>query len=244
MGSSLKREIVGIALLLFAFFLAAALGVLALAQMRFGVDVRGNVGWVGTWLAGPLVQLLGWPAAALTPLVPAVHSLRVFGRLQSELDRKWMIFFAGLVAVLPIAIGLALNVPLGERSAGAGYWGTFFAYYWRAWFGGIGAWVVLALAAIFPIRFEARNPGIRRQQGHLARGFAESCGRVLFNHGEKTAEVGKEHGEIERISYFGCTRAACFHSTRRGDAGAEGFLKSRDVFVEIQKLGGERVFGG
>ena len=168
MGSSLKREIVGIALLLFAFFLAAALGVLALAQMRFGVDVRGNVGWVGTWLAGPLVQLLGWPAAALTPLVPAVHSLRVFGRLQSELDRKWMIFFAGLVAVLPIAIGLALNVPLGERSAGAGYWGTFFAYYWRAWFGGIGAWVVLALAvSVLTATTLAWNP-IRVLIGHRA----------------------------------------------------------------------------
>jgi len=104
--------------------------------------------------------------------------------------------------------------------------------------------LLVVLAAIFPIRFEARNPGIRRQQGHLMRGFAESGGRVLLNHGEKTAEVGKEHSEIERISYFGCRRAACFHSTRRGDAGTEGFLKSRDVFVEIQKLGGERVFGG
>ncbi len=146
MGSSLKRELTGIALLLFAFFLAAALGVLALAHLRFGVDVRGNVGWVGWWLARPLVALLGWPAAALTPLVPAVHALRVFGRLESEQDRKWMIFFAGLVAILPIAIALAVHVPAGDRSSGAGIWGSFFAYYWRAWFGGIGAWVVLALA--------------------------------------------------------------------------------------------------
>ena len=146
MGSSLKREVVGIALLLFAFFLAAALGVLALAQLRFGVDVRGNVGWVGWWLARPLVTLLGWPAASLTPLVPLVHSLRVFGRLESPLERRWMIFFAGLVAILPIALGLAMNLPLGEESRMAGLWGTFFAYYARASFGGIGAWVVLALA--------------------------------------------------------------------------------------------------
>ena len=146
MSSSLKRELTGIALLLFAFFLAAALGVLALAHLRFGVDVRGNVGWVGWWLARPLVTLLGWPAAALTPLVPAVHALRVFGRLESAQDRKWMIFFAGLVSILPIAIALGLTVPAGDRSAGAGIWGTFFAYYWRAWFGDIGAWVVLALA--------------------------------------------------------------------------------------------------
>ena len=95
MGSSLKRELTGITLLLFAFFLAAALGVLGLAHLRFGVDVRGNVGWVGWWLARPLVALLGWPAASLTPLVPAVHALRVFGRLESAQDRKWMIFFAG-----------------------------------------------------------------------------------------------------------------------------------------------------
>jgi len=144
--SSLKRELTGITLLLFAFFLAAALGVLALAQMRFGVDVRGNVGWVGWWLARPIVKLLGWPAAAITPLVPAVHSLRVFGRLDSPQDRKWMIFFAGLVAVMPIAIGLAIGVRLGEESRLAGLWGSFFAIYWREWFGGIGAWVVVVLA--------------------------------------------------------------------------------------------------
>ena len=146
MGSSLKRELTGIALLLFAFFLAAALGVLALAQLRFGVDVRGNVGWVGWWLARPLVKLLGWPAAALTPLIPAVHSLKVFGRLDSPLDRKWMIFFAGLTAILPIAIGLAANVRYGDDSRLAGLWGSFFSIYWREWFGDIGAWVVLALA--------------------------------------------------------------------------------------------------
>ena len=168
MGSSLKRELTGIALLLFAFFLAAALGVLALAHLRFGVDVRGNVGWVGWWLARPLVALLGWPAAALTPLVPAVHALRVFGRLESEQDRKWMIFFAGLVAILPIAIALAVHVPAGDRSSGAGIWGTFFAYYWRAWFGGIGAWVVLALAiSTLTATTLAWNP-IRVLIGHRA----------------------------------------------------------------------------
>jgi S-DNA-T family DNA segregation ATPase FtsK/SpoIIIE len=93
-----------------------------------------------------LVKLLGWPAAALTPLVPAVHSLKVFGRLQSEQDRKWMIFFAGIVAILPIAVGLALHLPLGEESRTAGLWGTFFAFYARTWFGGIGSWVVIVLA--------------------------------------------------------------------------------------------------
>ena len=58
------------------------------------------------------MSFFGWPAAALTPLVPAVHALRLFGRLESETDRSWMIFLAGVVVLLPIAVGLA------DRAAG------------------------------------------------------------------------------------------------------------------------------
>ncbi len=137
----------GIALLLFAVFLAGALGVLALAELRTGVDVRSNVGWVGWWLARPLVAFFGWPAAALVPAVPAVHALRLFGRLESETDRSWMIFFAGFVLVLPVAIGLGVHAPAGAYSRACGLWGGFIAFYWREWFGGYGAWVVVALAA-------------------------------------------------------------------------------------------------
>ena len=46
-GSSLKRELTGIALLLFALFLAGALAVLAWAQLRGGVNVRESIGPVG-----------------------------------------------------------------------------------------------------------------------------------------------------------------------------------------------------
>ena len=148
MGSTtLKRELAGIALLLFAVFLAGALGVLALAQLRAGIDVRASVGPVGWWLARPLVSLLGWPAAALTPAVPAVHALRLFGRLESETDRSWMIFFAGAVVLLPVAIGLAVHTRLPEISPAVGLWGGFVSFYWRSWFGAYGAWVIVALAA-------------------------------------------------------------------------------------------------
>ncbi|MEO6527807.1 MAG: DNA translocase FtsK 4TM domain-containing protein [Gemmatimonadaceae bacterium] len=144
MGSTgLKRELIGIALLLFAVFLGGALASLALAR----VGVRVDMGWVGTWLAQPLVDLLGWPAAALVPAVPAVHALRLFGRLESETDRSWMIFFGGVVAILPIAIGLGVNAPRGEDSVASGLWGGIVAYYWRLWFGGVGSWVFVALAA-------------------------------------------------------------------------------------------------
>jgi S-DNA-T family DNA segregation ATPase FtsK/SpoIIIE len=142
-----QREITGIALLLFAVFLAGALAALALAQLRFGVDVRENVGPVGWYLAYPLVWLVGWPAAAIAPLAPAVHALRVFGRLESDTDRTWMMFFGGMVALLPIGVALAVQPPAGEASPAAGIWGAFVAFYWRSWFGDIGAWLVWVLAA-------------------------------------------------------------------------------------------------
>ena len=149
-SSQLRREITGIALLLFGIFLASALAVLGLAELRAGVgvnEIQTHVGPVGDYLAGPLVNLVGWPAALFAPFAPAVHALRVFGRLESSTDRKWMMFFAGVVALIPIALGLALNAPAGESSPAAGLWGSFVAYYWRQWLGGIGAWLLWVLAA-------------------------------------------------------------------------------------------------
>jgi S-DNA-T family DNA segregation ATPase FtsK/SpoIIIE len=146
-SSSLKREILGIALLLFAVFLAAAFGALALAELRAGITVHGSVGAVGDFFAAPLVGVFGWPAALLIPLVPGVHGLRLLGRLESETDRSWMIFFAGAALLLPLMLALALPTPAaGTRSASAGIWGGFFAFYLSSWFGAFGAWVVVALA--------------------------------------------------------------------------------------------------
>jgi S-DNA-T family DNA segregation ATPase FtsK/SpoIIIE len=142
----LKREITGIALMVFAVFLGGALAVLAIAQLRLGVNVRENVGPVGYYLAWPLVAAVGWPAAALAPFAPAVHALKVFGRLNSDTDRKWMTFFFGVVVLLPIGVALATNPQPGLESQAAGLWGSFVAFYWRAWFGGIGAWLVWVLA--------------------------------------------------------------------------------------------------
>jgi len=147
-GSTLKRELIGIALLLFSVFLAGALVALAASTLRGGVDVRHSVGFVGYYLAYPVVAFFGWPAAALVPAVPAVHALRLFGRLESETDRSWMIFLAGVVVLLPVAVGISVSDPRADSvSYLAGVWGGFLAYYWRAWFGGFGAWVVLMLAA-------------------------------------------------------------------------------------------------
>src|SRR5436853_4918231 len=129
-SAHLKRELSGIALLLFAVFLAGALAVLGLGQLRAGVDVQQNVGPIGYYLAYPLVWLVGWPAALMAPLAPAVHALKLFGRLQSETDRKWMMFFAGVVALVPIGVALAVSPAVGSTSGAAGMWGRVVAEYW------------------------------------------------------------------------------------------------------------------
>jgi S-DNA-T family DNA segregation ATPase FtsK/SpoIIIE len=145
--SSLKREILGIALLLFAVFLGAAFVTLARFQLRGGVSVEASVGFVGNMLAQPLVSFFGWPAAAMMPLVPAVHALRLLGRLESDTDRSWMIFFAGMALLLPVGLSLALPAPEpGSASVLAGVWGGMIEAWWAGWFGSFGAWVVLALA--------------------------------------------------------------------------------------------------
>ena len=168
-SSTLKREILGIALLLFAVFLAGAFGALALAHLRAGVNVEASVGLVGKILASPLVTFVGWPSAVLIPLVPAVHALRLFGRLESDTDRSWMIFFAGLVALLPVALALALPAPApGLPSVGAGIWGELIAAWWTGWFGAFGAWVVVALSAsVLMAATLAWNP-VRALVGHRA----------------------------------------------------------------------------
>jgi hypothetical protein len=169
-STSLKREILGIALLLFAVFLAGAFGALALAHLRHGVSVEESVGAFGGLLAEPLVHTFGWPSAVLIPFVPAVHALRLFGRLRSETDRQWMIFFAGLVLLLPVALGLVVALPdPGVASAWAGWWGEMIAGWFRSGFGSFGAWVVVALAAsVLAAATLAWNP-IRAIVGSSAR---------------------------------------------------------------------------
>ncbi|HEY6830521.1 MAG TPA: DNA translocase FtsK 4TM domain-containing protein, partial [Gemmatimonadaceae bacterium] len=143
----LKRELTGIALALLAVFLGGAFGALALAQLSAGVNVKESVGAVGDFLARPLVEFFGWPAAILVPFVPAVHALRLFGRMKSDTDRSWMVFFAGAALLLPVVLGLMVDSHFdGTRSTAAGIWGGFIAHWWRSWFGSFGAWVFAMLA--------------------------------------------------------------------------------------------------
>ncbi|MDQ6718184.1 MAG: DNA translocase FtsK [Gemmatimonadota bacterium] len=142
--SALRRELWGIALLLFALFLGGALIAEGIAALRGG-DFRSSFGWAGSLLAGPMVQFFGWPSAALLPIAAAAHSLRVFGRLDQRTDRLWMGFLLGLVVLVPIAIGVAEG---GQRdqSLWSGLWGSFTAFYLLQFGGPAGAWIILVLS--------------------------------------------------------------------------------------------------
>jgi DNA segregation ATPase FtsK/SpoIIIE, S-DNA-T family len=109
-----------------------------------GTGVRGNFGWMGALLAHPIALFFGWPAAALLPLAPAAHALRLFGRLGERKDRSWMVFLLGMVLLLPAICGLAQG-GLREATALAGIWGSFTAFYVLQFAGAAGAWILVAL---------------------------------------------------------------------------------------------------
>jgi len=143
--SALAREIRGIVLLLFAIFLAGALAAEGYSRLRGNGDVRGNFGWMGALLAHPIALFLGWPAAALLPLAPAAHALRLFGRLGQRKDRSWMVFLLGMVVLLPIIFGLTQG-GIREATELAGVWGAFAAFYILQFAGSAGAWILMAIS--------------------------------------------------------------------------------------------------
>jgi len=191
-----RREVTGIALLLFAVFLAGALVLGGGAAGGFGLvptptagcsAIGGRFGPAGSCLRAYLQVVLGVPAALLLPLIPAVHALRSFGRLTRSTDRSWLVFLAGTAILLPVAIGLALPAPLGTVGPYAGMWGDFFAYYLHAGFGTAGAWIIEALAvsalmaatlAWNPIRALVAPRPARRDEG-AAGGAAERASEAV-----------------------------------------------------------------
>jgi len=100
---------------------------------------------MGALLAHPIALFLGWPAAALLPLAPAAHALRLFGRLGERKDRSWMVFLLGMVVLLPIIFGLAQG-GIREATDMAGIWGAFSAFYILQFAGSAGAWILMAIS--------------------------------------------------------------------------------------------------
>ncbi|MGH7624462.1 MAG: DNA translocase FtsK 4TM domain-containing protein [Gemmatimonadaceae bacterium] len=144
-GSQLRRELAGVVLMLLAVFIAAALAFGAGQPAASCSAAHSVMGPAGACLRSLLVTLLGLPAAMLMPLLPAVHALRLLGRLRSDTDRSWLFFLLGLVVLIPVALGLVLGVGR-ELHPMSGMWGGFVSYYLREWLGPLGAWILIALA--------------------------------------------------------------------------------------------------
>jgi DNA segregation ATPase FtsK/SpoIIIE, S-DNA-T family len=142
-STTLRRELAGIALLLFALFLGAAIAFPG-ADTAGCMAARGPTGPVGACLRSVFVATLGLPATVLLPLLPLVYALRVFRRIEADTDRSWLVFLGGVALLLPVAIGLAIGAR-PDVSLHTGLWGSFAAFYLQRAFGFAGAWIVVAL---------------------------------------------------------------------------------------------------
>ncbi|MBX3173022.1 MAG: hypothetical protein KF709_01290 [Gemmatimonadaceae bacterium] len=143
------RETSGIALLLGALFIAGALVFGRTPDYTESCAAAGGAfGPVGGCIRWSVLGLVGAIAAAVVPLIPAVHGLRLLGRLEQSDDQRFLVFTIGLAGVIPVAAGLARlgTIPAGTPDVLAGLWGSFAAFYIQSVLGTAGAWIAIAIA--------------------------------------------------------------------------------------------------
>ena len=147
-GSRVKSEVAGIVLLLGSLFIAGALIFGRTPAYSESCSVAGGAfGPVGGCIRWTVLGLVGALAAVIVPLIPAVHGLRLLGRLEESEDQRFLFFTIGLAALIPVAAGLARldAVPPGSADILTGLWGSFAAYYLTQIIGFAGAWIVVAI---------------------------------------------------------------------------------------------------
>ncbi len=147
--SFVRREVSGIALLLGSLFIAGALIFgRSPAYTESCAVAGGSFGPVGGCIRWGVLGLVGALAAVIVPLIPAVHGLRLLGRLEESEDQRFLVFTFGLAVIIPIAAGLARmgSLPAGTPDILAGLWGSFAAYYLNGVIGYAGAWIVVAIS--------------------------------------------------------------------------------------------------
>ena len=153
-----KRELSGVGLLLLALFLIGLLMTYAIGTDGGLLEVRGAFGVIGAAIVAPLVTVLGWSGVVFLPVLPAVHGLRLLGRLNASEDRSWLWFLSGLLLLIPIGFALGLRVDR-ETSLVAGVWGGMVAFYLIKLIGYVGAWLmVIAGISALTIGTLAWNP--------------------------------------------------------------------------------------
>ncbi|MEA3246494.1 MAG: DNA translocase FtsK 4TM domain-containing protein, partial [Gemmatimonadota bacterium] len=148
----IRNEILGIAYLLGAAFIAGALLAGGAIDGQACAHTTSIFGPVGSCLRSGLLATFGAVGAALVPLVPAVHAIRLLGRLRADEDRRWLVFTAGLTVIVPVATALAAALARGatldpsQLDPLAGFVGSFVAFYLAKTIGLGGAWVAVAIA--------------------------------------------------------------------------------------------------
>jgi DNA segregation ATPase FtsK/SpoIIIE, S-DNA-T family len=153
-----KRELSGVGLLLLSLFLIGLLLTYAIGTDGGLLEVRGAFGAIGAAIVSPLVTILGWSGVVFLPVLPAVHGLRLLGRLNRGEDRSWLWFLSGLLLLVPIAFALGLRVGR-DTSLVAGVWGGMIGFYLIKLIGYVGAWMaVLAGLSALTIGTLAWNP--------------------------------------------------------------------------------------
>ena len=143
------RETSGIALLLGSLFIAGALVFGRAPEYTESCAAAGGAfGPVGGCIRWSVLGLVGALAAIVVPIIPAVHGLRLLGRLEESEDQRFLVFTVGLAFVIPVAAGLARlgTLPPGTPDVLAGLWGSFAAFYIQSVLGTAGAWIAIAVA--------------------------------------------------------------------------------------------------
>ena len=143
----LRRELGGIALLLASVFIAGSLLAGGAASGQSCASAGGIFGPVGSCLRATVLLTFGAMAAVIVPFIPAVHALRLLGRIEESEDRRWLFFTVGLAAVVPVAVALARGASIDASQVDrlAGLAGSFVAFYLAKAFGLAGAWVIVTL---------------------------------------------------------------------------------------------------
>ncbi len=142
----MRRELLAVLLTVFAVFIVGSLIFQSAPEGARCLDSTGVFGPAGTYLRCSLVWSVGIPGTLMIAAGCLVVALVQFGRIRSASDdsREWMLLFAGLVLLVPVATGLATASP--DPLSVTGFWGHFAAFYLRRMFGAVGAWVALLLA--------------------------------------------------------------------------------------------------
>ncbi|MDA1082720.1 MAG: DNA translocase FtsK 4TM domain-containing protein [Gemmatimonadetes bacterium] len=143
----LKNEVLGIALLLGSLFVTGSLLAGGSADGESCTNTASIFGPVGSCMRGAMLMILGAIAAAIVPMIPAVHALKLLGRIPANEDQRWLFFTIGLTVIIPVTAALAGGATLDPSNIDilAGFTGSFVAFYLVKAIGLGGAWVLVAI---------------------------------------------------------------------------------------------------